>query len=139
MKRWVLPLIVILFFTYPGLGLATSNHDSNNGESSYSSEMPNMNMQEHNQMQTDSSIEHSNQQEGGSDSHSDVNSFTSGTDTDTHTSTNSSSEGGEHSHGQPVVETPPNYWVLGTFGAINAGFLLIGVWNKWFRRRVVQP
>lgn len=39
-----------------------------------------------------------------------------------------------HSHG-PVIETPPNYKVLGTYGAINLSFILIGIWNKWFRRK----
>jgi hypothetical protein len=39
-----------------------------------------------------------------------------------------------HSHG-PVVETPPNVRVLGTFGAVNLAFILVGIWNKWFRRR----
>ncbi|MGG1676454.1 hypothetical protein ACIFOT_11990 [Neobacillus sp. NRS-1170] len=39
-----------------------------------------------------------------------------------------------HSHG-PVVETPPNYKVLGTYGAVNLAFIAIGIWNKWLRRR----
>jgi hypothetical protein len=42
--------------------------------------------------------------------------------------------GSGHSHG-PVVETPPNVKVLGTFGAVNLAFILVGIWNKWFRRR----
>lgn len=40
----------------------------------------------------------------------------------------------EHGHQGPVIETPPNYKVLGTFGAINLAFILFGIWNKWFRR-----
>lgn len=43
-------------------------------------------------------------------------------------------EGGGHSHGE-VVETPPNYKVLGTYGAVNLSFVMIGIWNKWFRRK----
>ena len=44
--------------------------------------------------------------------------------------------GGEtHDHHGPVVETPPNYKVLGTYGAVNLSFVLLGVWNKWFRRK----
>lgn len=43
-------------------------------------------------------------------------------------------ESGEHGHGN-VVETPPNVPVLSAFAAINAGFLLIGVWNKRFRKK----
>ncbi|MDR7236021.1 hypothetical protein [Neobacillus drentensis] len=40
-----------------------------------------------------------------------------------------------HDHHAAVVETPPNYKVLGTYGAVNLLFILIGVWNKWFRRK----
>ncbi|MEH7300690.1 hypothetical protein [Neobacillus drentensis] len=43
-------------------------------------------------------------------------------------------EGGSHEHHGPVVETPPNYKILGTYGAVNLAFILIGIWNKWFRR-----
>ncbi|MGG3467928.1 hypothetical protein ABES02_10665 [Neobacillus pocheonensis] len=42
---------------------------------------------------------------------------------------------GGHDHHAPVVESLPNYKVLGTFGAVNLSFILIGVWNKWFRRK----
>lgn len=42
-------------------------------------------------------------------------------------------EAGDH-HG-PVVETLPNYKVLGSYGAVNLSFILLGVWNKWFRRK----
>jgi hypothetical protein len=36
---------------------------------------------------------------------------------------------------KPIKETPPNAKVLGTYGAVNAAFIIIGVWNKWFRRK----
>ncbi|MDP4106425.1 MAG: hypothetical protein Q8935_15930 [Bacillota bacterium] len=36
---------------------------------------------------------------------------------------------------KPIKETPPNAKVLGTYGAVNAAFIMIGVWNKWFRRK----
>jgi hypothetical protein len=42
-------------------------------------------------------------------------------------------EGSSHSHG-PIVETPANVKVLGTFGAVNLAFILVGIWNKWLRR-----
>lgn len=45
------------------------------------------------------------------------------------------SSGESHDHHASVVETPPNYKVLGTYGAVNLLFILIGVWNKWFRRK----
>lgn len=45
-------------------------------------------------------------------------------------------ESGGHGHGSgDVVETPPNIPVLSTFAAINAAFLLIGIWMKWFRKK----
>ncbi|RHW38889.1 hypothetical protein D1B31_12965 [Neobacillus notoginsengisoli] len=50
----------------------------------------------------------------------------------THNHDGSGSAGG-HSHG-PVVETPPNMKILGTFGGINLSFIFIGIWNKRFRR-----
>lgn len=36
---------------------------------------------------------------------------------------------------KPLKEAPPNAKVLGTYGAVNAAFIIIGVWNKWFRRK----
>jgi hypothetical protein len=44
-------------------------------------------------------------------------------------------EEGSGGHHGPVVETPPNYKILGTYGAVNLSFILIGIWNKWFRRK----
>ena len=45
------------------------------------------------------------------------------------------SGGAAHDHHAAVVEVSPNYKVLGTYGAVNLLFILIGVWNKWFRRK----
>jgi hypothetical protein len=36
---------------------------------------------------------------------------------------------------KPIKEAPPNAKVLGTYGVVNASFILIGIWNKWFRRK----
>jgi hypothetical protein len=36
---------------------------------------------------------------------------------------------------EPLKETPANLKVLGTYGAVNLSFIVIGVWNKWFRRK----
>lgn len=36
---------------------------------------------------------------------------------------------------KPIKETPPNAKILGTYGAVNAAFIMIGVWNKWLRRK----
>lgn len=43
-------------------------------------------------------------------------------------------EGSSHTH-EPVAEQPANLKVLGSFGAVNLSFIVIGVWNKWFRRK----
>jgi hypothetical protein len=47
-------------------------------------------------------------------------------------------EEGAGDHHGPVVETLPNYKVLGSYGAVNLSFILIGVWNKWFRRKGIK-
>jgi len=36
---------------------------------------------------------------------------------------------------KPIKETPPNFKILGAYGAVNLVFILIGVWSKWFRRK----
>ncbi len=40
-----------------------------------------------------------------------------------------------NNHEQVIEERPPNMKVLGTFGAINLIFILIGIWNKWLRKK----
>ncbi|MGG1398778.1 hypothetical protein ABE288_13375 [Bacillus salipaludis] len=54
--------------------------------------------------------------------------------TDGHDMEGMDMEGSGHSHG-PVIEKPANLKVLGTYGAVNLSFILIGIWNKWFRRK----
>lgn len=43
-------------------------------------------------------------------------------------------ESGGHSE-EVIVEPGPDYKVLGAFGTVNLAFLIIGIWNKWFRRK----
>lgn len=40
-----------------------------------------------------------------------------------------------HSHGEPAVESPPNYKVLGAFAGANAGFLLFGAGVKLLNKK----
>jgi hypothetical protein len=42
----------------------------------------------------------------------------------------------QHSHSHGGIETPPNRFVLGMFALLNAAFILIGIWNKFGRRKV---
>jgi hypothetical protein len=44
-------------------------------------------------------------------------------------------EGGHGHGGADLVEKPANMKVLGTFGVINLSFILIGIRNKWFKRK----
>jgi hypothetical protein len=61
-------------------------------------------------------------------------------DGSSHEEDSSHSDGGEHgepgSHDEEVIVEPgPDYKVLGAFGTVNLAFLIIGIWNKWFRRK----
>lgn len=97
----------------------------------------NMSTEEHQKMTT-TTDRHQNmtpQEHMNMGSTGDSHSGTNGTHGDTSNGTQEESSGGGHgSHGN-VVETPPNIPVLAAFGAVNGAFLLIGVWNKWFRKR----
>lgn len=42
---------------------------------------------------------------------------------------------GDKSMVSTVTETPPNMKILGTYGAVNLAFIVIGIGNKWFRRK----
>jgi hypothetical protein len=78
---------------------------------------------------------HSNQTDENHDSTSSSSHTEEGHGTaDDHSGQDDGGHEREGHHG-PVVETPPNYKVLGTYGAVNLSFILIGVWNKWFRRK----
>jgi hypothetical protein len=70
---------------------------------------------------------HEEEGHGTADNHSEQ-------DENTHEEGSGHEEESEGHHG-PVVETPPNYKILGTYGAVNLSFIMIGVWNKWFRRK----
>ncbi|MEX2415149.1 MAG: hypothetical protein WD424_03315 [Paenibacillaceae bacterium] len=41
----------------------------------------------------------------------------------------------EQGHHKEVVETPPNFMVLGSFAVVNLLFIMIGVWMKWFHKK----
>lgn len=103
-----------------------------------SHETHNMTLEEHQTMSTTTNT--SNTTTPVTDAHST-------TTTDGHASHDSTatadshkeSEGSSGGHGghENVVETPPNIPVLATFGAINAAFILFGIWSKWFRKKEV--
>ncbi|MEW9668138.1 hypothetical protein [Ammoniphilus sp. 3BR4] len=81
---------------------------------------------QHSENHTDSNKPHADEGHNTHTGYSDIENPSS----DGH-GTGNSDEG----HHGPVVETPPNYKVLGTFGAINLVFILIGIWNKLLKRK----
>ncbi len=87
----------------------------------------NMTTEEHSKMSTPAE-QHAT---SSTDAHASHGSTGSATSNGTH---ESSSTGGHGSH-ENVVETPPNLPVLYAFGAVNAAFILIGIWNKRFRKK----
>lgn len=69
------------------------------------------------------------------DSHQEVNMQQ---DKESHSDVNQGeheSEQSEQGHHKEVVETPPNFTVLGIFAVVNLLFIMIGVWMKWFHKK----
>lgn len=142
MKKLFLSFFVIAFiFTFNVTALADEGHSDVSQLKQATDNFrkgTNTEQQEHSDGEThlESGDDHG---EGSSTSgHTETEAHSDGTDQDE----NHSDTEGDHSSGEtdgghhgPVVETPPNYKVLGSFGAVNLSFILIGIWNKWFRRK----
>ncbi|WHY68453.1 hypothetical protein [Neobacillus sp. SuZ13] len=116
--KWLLMIILVVVFSGGRIALADGDHSKVPSTS-------NLNGQSEHNMEDMS--------EGkNSDSHD-----TESTSND-HDMEGMDMEGsGGHGH-EPVKEKPANMKVLGTFGAVNLSFIVIGVWNKWFRRKDVS-
>ncbi|MBT2727406.1 hypothetical protein J7E63_10715 [Bacillus sp. ISL-75] len=125
--KWLLMIILVVVFSGGRIALADGDHSkvpstSNlNGQSEH--DMEGMDMSGGN-----NSGSHDTESTSGdhstSDDH-DMEGMTEGEDME---------GSGGHGH-EPVKEKPANIMVLGTFGAVNLSFIVIGVWNKWFRRK----
>lgn len=118
MKKLLLPLFVIVFiFSFEIKAFADEGHSHDS----------NMEMD----MDMDQMVDHF---KSGDQSEHKENSDTHG---DIHSSESSHGNHGEENgdHHVTVKETPPNYKVLGTYGIVNLSFILIGIWNKWIRRK----
>lgn len=136
MRKLVAAMAVVSLLTFSATVMAEEEHpasssvqkghteqtpsESHEGSTGHG-EMPNMTPEDHQNMPSDQTKDM--MPEMSPEEHQNIPSETS-----------SEGHGGEHGGG-PVVEAPPNYKALGAFGAINAGFILIGIWNKWFRRK----
>jgi hypothetical protein len=83
---------------------------------------------------SDSDAGHGDSDSGHDDSSTKENDGHSDSDAG-HDDTATEEEAGGHGHGGPVKEEPPNIKVLSAFGAINGGFILIGLFLKLKSRR----
>jgi hypothetical protein len=144
LKRALIPFLALAFIlTINLIALADEGHSHdndvkqatekvNNGSSLNKTEDSNVQGQtDHNDLNHDTSASHT-------DDHKSVGTQQEDHGTaDSHTEEKIDSEHGGESAGHhgPVVETPPNYKILGAYGALNLSFIMIGVWNKWFRRK----
>lgn len=118
--------IIIIVFSSAGMAMAASG--TQNGKTNNS--MPGMDMS------GSSSSSMSGMDMNGSSSSSMSGMDMNGSSNSSMSGSNSAdSMPGMDMGGGPVKETPPNMKVLGTYGAVNLVFIIIGIWNKWFRRK----
>jgi uncharacterized protein involved in copper resistance len=113
--KWLLILLIVIIFSGGRAAMAADGNHSSKDHGNSEQNMEGMDMSgdknsdSHDMEGMDMSGDHSK------DSHDDM-------------------EGMDMGH-EPVVEKPANLKVLGTYGAVNLSFIMIGVWNKWFRRK----
>ncbi|PGV47821.1 hypothetical protein [Bacillus sp. AFS037270] len=129
--KWLLIIILVVVFSGGRIAFADGDHgkvpstSSLNGQSEHDMEGMDISGDNSNSHQTKSVSSDHNSSNGH-----DMEGMTEGEDME-----GMDMEGsGGHSH-EPVKEEPANLKVLGTFGAVNLSFIVIGVWNKWFRRK----
>lgn len=128
MKKGFISIFVLAFiFSFNLSALADEGHEDNVKQATENFRNG-TNEQEEQSKETNTHVE-----EEANPEHTDVHSEEAGTQSEeqeTH-----GDDAGAEDHHAPVMETPPNYKVLGTYGAVNAAFIFIGIWNKWFRRK----
>ncbi|PLS02886.1 hypothetical protein [Neobacillus cucumis] len=118
--KWVLIIILVVVFSGGRIALADGDHSKVPSTSNLNGQS------EHNMEGMDMS---------GGKNHDTQSTSSNHNASDGHDMEGMDMEGsGGHSH-EPVKEEPANLKVLGTFGAVNLSFIVIGVWNKWFRRK----
>jgi hypothetical protein len=120
-------IIAFFLFTFIGGGMAFANGEhKTNSNTETQSTMKGMDMSG-----KDKDMDMSTMDMDGKDKNMDMSGSNSNDDME-----GMNMEDG-HSH-EPVKEVPPNAKVLGTYGAVNLAFIIIGVWNKVFRRKDVS-
>jgi hypothetical protein len=125
--KWLLLILIVIVFSGGRVAMAQEGNPKNSTTSNGGSEqMEGMDMSGNHDMK-------------GMDMRGDKNKDShemEGTDksSDHKKDSHDDMEGMDMGHG-PVVEKPANLKVLGTYGAVNLSFIVIGVWNKWCRRK----
>lgn len=124
--KWLVAFIVVILLSGGATAMAHGGDTAKNGKSDNSMAGMDMSGKDHNM---DMSGSQKNDSMAGMDmSGKDKNMDMSGTKNDDNMA-------GMDMGGGPVKETPPNMKILGTFGVVNLLFILMGIWNKWFRRK----
>ena len=125
MKKWKLSLTVILFLFFFTNHSAALAHEGEEQESD--NYLKDFSSNEHDHLDTEDEVTDSH---NSHDSHKPED---SSNQLDTHGDSNYHNEEGAHGT-FTGEETGPNYIVLSSFASVNAGFLLIGIWNKVRKR-----
>jgi hypothetical protein len=144
MKQWKFALIVAVGFLFFSSNTAVLAHEGEEQEAETYLKDFSTNEHDHSDTEegvTDSHDSHASEDSSSHDSHE--------TEATTNHSNHDHSESTikEESHDEPGShdgggghgaftgeETGPNYIVLSSFASVNAGFLLIGIWNKARKR-----
>jgi hypothetical protein len=138
LKKSFISLFVLAFiFSFNLSVYADKGHDDSKPKSSEVIETETETETEDHSKEAEEHLKESDKHSKEAETHSnDANSHSDGKEA--HSSEDKEKEHEDEAddgHHGPVVETPPNYKVLGTYGAVNLSFILIGVWTKWFRRK----
>jgi hypothetical protein len=125
--KWLIMILIVVVFSGGRVAMAQEGHQHSTSQKSTEHNMDGMDMSDKNS--------DSHNMEGmnmGSDKNSDNQSMDMSGD---HSKDNHDDMEGMDMGHEPVVEKPANLKVLGTYGAVNLSFIMIGVWNKRFRRK----
>ena len=120
---WLLMIILVIVFSGGRMALADGEHGKVSSTSNQNG-------------QSQQNMEGMDMSGGNSSDSHDMESMSGDQNTSDGQDMEGMDMGGSNSHShEPVKEKLANLKVLGTFGAVNLSFIVIGVWNKWFRRK----
>lgn len=117
MKKRMLVMVLFVFALFSGSGLVMAHGSGSMG-----------NMQGNSMQGMDMSGKDKNMDMSGKDKNMDMGS------TNQQKDMQGMNMAGDSHSSAAVKEKPANLKILGTYGAVNLSFIVIGIWNKWFRR-----